>query len=71
MTLGNLDPYWGAHFLKAYSTGALHMLHEAVLKAKADDPKNVADHPDFEIWTRLIEEELSSRNEVFVKITFP
>ena len=71
MSVDNLNPFWGAHFLKAYSTGSLHMLHQAVHQAKIDDPKNVAEHPDFEAWAGLIEAELSVRNEAFVQITFP
>ena len=65
-----IDRLWGAHFLKAYSTGSLKMLHGAVRQAQIDDPKNVAENNDFEAWARLIESELESRREAYEVITF-
>ena len=65
-----IDRPWGAHFLKAYSTGSLKMLHDAVRQAQIDDPSNVAENGDFEVWAELIESELDSRDEAYEVITF-
>lgn len=71
MTLPSLDAFWGSHFLKAYSTGGLHDLYEAVRKELDLDSANVREHPDFKAWAKLIEAELTSREEPFEPIVFP
>lgn len=56
--------------LRKYSSGGLREMHGAILQELKDNPENVKRHPDFHEWARLIEGELSDRDEPVARIEF-